>query len=140
MRCRGRTSSREKHEVSSTLNIVNYIHFECFYWQHWAPSQHFIWHELPRIFLDGKPWADGGLFRGMPTADGIVQHMEWVATEVKPRGRFSRENKKKTPLCRTSVFRRFQMLQFIQKYNIFKVRNRQSRHASRTTYSSREKN
>ena len=36
-----------------------------------------------RIFLDGHPWIDGGVFRGMLTADGISKHMAWVAMEVR---------------------------------------------------------
>ncbi|CAN0051293.1 unnamed protein product [Hapterophycus canaliculatus] len=35
-----------------------------------------------RIFLDGKAWVGAGVFRGLPTKDGIVEHMEWVAVEA----------------------------------------------------------
>lgn len=46
----------------------------------------------------------------MPTADGIVQHMEWVATEVKPRGR-SKSWKRMSNLPYERV-RWWQMLQY----------------------------
>lgn len=47
---------------------------------------HCPWHRSTRcrVFLDGKSWIDGGTFRGMPTADGIRRHMQWVAGEVGP--------------------------------------------------------
>ncbi|CBJ33005.1 protein disulfide isomerase [Ectocarpus siliculosus] len=35
-----------------------------------------------RIFLDGRLWVEGGVFRGLPTTDGILQHMDWVADEA----------------------------------------------------------
>ncbi|CAN0080147.1 unnamed protein product [Ectocarpus fasciculatus] len=35
-----------------------------------------------RIFLDGRLWVEGGVFRGLPTSDGILQHMDWVTEEA----------------------------------------------------------
>ncbi|CAM9280574.1 unnamed protein product [Ectocarpus sp. 4 AP-2014] len=49
-----------------------------------------------RIFLDGRLWVEGGVFRGLPTADGILQHMDWVADEAGLRPQHERATMKAT--------------------------------------------
>ncbi|CAN0275570.1 unnamed protein product [Ectocarpus sp. 12 AP-2014] len=57
-----------------------------------------------RIFLDGRLWVEGGVFRGLPTTDGILQHMDWVADEAGLRPQRERATTKATQRGGRSTF------------------------------------